>query len=121
MNEFNIKSEDQKNEIVNYLRLLWTGEAISFYPEHGICGNIECLFQPNISFPRLVTKLSSSWDKHSGYNIFPIPSSNHMAADTFYFYSLDDNTLWDGQQGDNRRELCFYMADKLDEMELSYE
>jgi len=85
MNEFNIKSEAQKQEIVNYLRGLGLSKIKPDCEQFGICLNLSAKFDGITDY--LIAYLSVEWDKHSG--------------DPFY-----------------RRELCLYIADKLETMEL---
>lgn len=117
MNEFEIKSEAQKQEIVDYLRGLGLGKVKPDSTKGGICKNLSSNF--SYMFDKLICTLAKSWEKHSGREWFPIAVHGENPCDTFD-EAFKKNTMWEGQYGDDRRELCLFIADKLETMELDY-
>lgn len=101
-------------ELAAHLRALGTGEKRLMCRQHGICGELHHLvYLGHISnFTRLaVTQLMRGWPKASGSYLFPVPHPNLDPADAF----LELRDLWaDDEYGDNRRELCRWLADRLE-------
>jgi len=57
--------------------------------------------------------LALGWNKHSGDKFYPIPATSKKGISPFTEY-LRTMDLWSGEQGRLRRELCSYIADKLE-------
>jgi len=74
----------------------------------GLCRDME-QYQIN------VRSLAEGWGKHSGDKFYPIPATSNQenSAQDEYSRSMD---LWAGEQGKLRRELCSYIADKLEKL-----
>jgi len=72
----------------------------------GLCREME-------KYPITITILAKGWDKHSGDKFYPIPATSNQenSAHDEYSRCMD---LWGGEQGKLRRELCSYIADKLE-------
>jgi len=78
------------------------------FPEKGNYG----LCREMSPYPIMVSNLALGWAKHSGSECYPIPASSHgYSAIDEYSRNMD---LWRGEQGRLRRELCSYIADKLE-------
>jgi len=83
--------------------------AAGAFPE-STCAGLCCeMYEYQINAKRL----AKGWSKHSGDKFYPIPatSSPDFSALDEYLGSRD---LWSGEQGKLRRELCSYIADKLE-------
>jgi len=117
MNKFNIKSESQKLEIVEYLRQLGTGKIKPDCEQFGICLNLSTKFDRMTDC--LIADLSVGWDKHSGDQFYPI-KIHELNIPSKPYSKIYSKEFWNGRQGDDRRELCLYIADKLETMELDY-
>jgi len=79
----------------------------------GLCSEMK-------QYPIKVQTLALGWSKHSGNECFPIPATGGQEYDALDAYSWTMN-LWSGEQGKLRRELCSYIADKLDKKENKYD
>jgi len=91
---------------IERLRELANGDA----PENtcvGLCGEMKPY--PIINIPIL----AEGWSKHSGSKFYPIPATSSPDCSALDEYSRTMN-LWCGKQGELRRELCSYIADKLE-------
>jgi len=57
--------------------------------------------------------LALGWNKHSGSECYPIPATSSPDFLPLAEYACSGD-LWGGEQGKLRRELCSYIADKLE-------
>lgn len=103
-------------KIIHRLTMLANREVLPRYSRYGICNEISDLFEG--SFPErmgaaqeMVKDLSSQWEKWSGSKNHPVP---HPVYGASYAYISDRIELWaEDEYGDNRRELCSFLANKL--------
>ncbi len=108
---------DNAQEIIDHLRKLGKGEILPDNDHTGICNDLAKVFNRGISWD--VTKLASKWPKYSGSENFPIPTPSYFDGGEDIAYLCYDNnssmSMWqDDEYGDNRRELCLFLADCLE-------
>lgn len=104
-------------EIISHLRKLGKGEILPRSNVSGICADLKTVFNADICWE--VRKLIPAWPKYSGCYAFPIPApKGHEGdeSDAYIDYNKDSSSsIWqDDEYGDNRRELCLFLADCLE-------
>lgn len=78
--------------------------------DYGICGNIQRFTHGHrIGANFIVKEASALWPKFSGNKLYPVPHRSADARSAFKFYPLWGND----EHGDNRRELCAFIAVKI--------
>jgi hypothetical protein len=94
--------------LVAHLRALGKGEIQPLDKHQGICFEVLVRFGPE---RQRIKALFSSWPKFSGCQKWPVP---HPECDAV-FAAVSSNNLWaDDDYGNNRRELCLWLADQLE-------
>jgi hypothetical protein len=78
----------------------------------GICKNLSMAVEDS---DLLVTQLGQLWPKFSGECMYPIPSTSDIATspEISYLQHQLNTTLWEGEQGYLRRELCQYIFSQV--------
>ena len=105
---------ENKTEVIKYLRALAKSEDISRY---GICDRINLQFGCDTEYK--IRKIMMDWPKavpveKLKYNSrFPVPHPTLSSVEA-YFDANDNGTMWSGEYGHNRRELCLWVADELE-------
>jgi hypothetical protein len=112
---YRLVNKKYKETIIAHLKKLGTGEIKPKKWVFGICRELDEVC--NIGGDPLVRNYAADWPKFSGHSTFPVPHSRKSATDAFIYTS----NLWEATQyGDDRRELCLFLADRL-EAELNKE
>ena len=100
---------EQIQQIISYLQLMAIGVNID--RNHGICENLHlfCIEHDiplnGFAFVRIVSPL---WPKFSRNTVFPVPFQKWVAV-----YAYCCIPLWEGEYGKNRKELCMFLANQL--------
>lgn len=78
---------------------------------HGICWSLlsEVGLSPDDN--RILLDMSREWEHHSGSAFYPVPGSSYAYAEAQKY-----RVLWQGRQGELRRDLCLYLAERLKAM-----
>ncbi|QIB67147.1 hypothetical protein [Kineobactrum salinum] len=76
----------------------------------GICHHLQHRFGPDSS--TVVTALMHHWPLYSGNPDFPAPHPRADAGVAFHYNGIDK---WQETYGENRRDLCEFLAAMLDE------
>lgn len=105
----------------------------NFVPVNGACANISKELGLNENLIYQVMKLSKSWEKYSGCEIYPVPAPigdnvvvnvknfTFMPRAKYYnpekaaecYVQPEMLNYWEGEYGALRRELCLFLSDKL--------
>ena len=98
--------------VINYLRRLQNG-ANPERVEAGICVNLnnkeyKCLGFENIRI--FVGHIAQGWKGFSGDVTYPVTSCDDSPMDAYY----NNDNLWIGKYGEDRRDLCGFIADRLE-------
>lgn len=97
-------------DISIYLRKLGLGEIPPKVLWHGICPQLGLEF--DMYGEKLIEPIAAYWPKYSGESRFPVPHPTMAAEDAYH----DLNNLWlNTQYGNDRRELCIFLAGTIDE------
>ena len=102
--------------VINYLRRLQNG-ADPKNVEDGICFNLsrkmfKCLEDIN-SISVFISEYSEDWPRFSGDRCYPVPADDGTGCAWAYWHNEDKN-LWIGKYGEDRRDLCGHIADRLE-------
>jgi hypothetical protein len=97
----------QKIKIASHLFGL-ANKRINPTEHEGVCGNLAKFFKGGPSKFKIISYLSIGWPKHSLDDFYPVPHV-YGAKNAFMIYRL-----WgDDDYGNDRRELCDFIACKL--------
>lgn len=103
-------------ELAQHLRDLGNGVIKPRHTSEGICRELQILVNEDRISPRqriYISILMRGWPKHSGSLTYPVRHS-WLISETAYH---DTNNLWDNDEyGNNRRELCIWLADELEKL-----
>jgi hypothetical protein len=100
-----------EKKLIRHLRELGAGKINPKETEYGICCEIENVFS-GIGCVINYGYYYDMWPKFSGNYAYPVPYDGMSPGDAFDYTT----NLWDGSQyGEARRELCLFLADKLEE------
>lgn len=84
-------------------------------PRQGICGAVadvierEMHLDSDAAFEHIYLWMED-WPKRSKNYRFPVPSPNDWTCPIKAFYqAFDGHKMWDGEYGDNRKELLAYL------------
>ena len=102
---------ENKQAIIEHLRKLASGEVRPKDETKGICAEICMVLHVQMDDS---LRLIQGWNKHSGEYSFPIPRTSLKFWWTHSMQYVKTENLWCGKQGELRRDLCAYMADKLE-------
>lgn len=102
--------------LIEHLRGLGTGEITPLWGgAFGICDELVNLHKRGcISSSEMqhCSRLMQDWPEFSGDPEFPVPSADSQLNEEGAF--LDSENLWSGKYGDNRKQLCLWLADQLE-------
>ena len=99
--------------VINYLRGLASGKSPLVVSE-GICVNLsDKCYKCVLDAHHLISYHAIYWDKYSGDETYPVPSTDHLTNSDAYWYNIHSN-LWIGKYGALRRDLCGFIADRLE-------
>jgi len=115
-------TEEVTREVIVRLREL----AVGAEPEistAGICHDLRLIFMDRNTAEEIVfsnadlqeiIRLAPDWEKYSGHPIYPIPSAgeNLYMSPAGIYYCTEGK--WSGAYGELRRELCGYLASRLE-------
>jgi hypothetical protein len=100
------------NELITHLKALGNGTQEPLDDRLGICYDIRERF--GRATKRLVCDLMDGWPKRSGDDSYPVPHAEKYADFAF----IECSILWTNDQyGDDRRELCLFLASELEKIE----
>lgn len=94
--------------VIEYLEGLSDGSIEPSLPGVGTCTNLTQKF--GYQAVDQFSKLSIEWEKFSGDKTFPVPHPEMTSENAYYHVNL-----WTGEYGDNRRELCAFVAKRMRE------
>lgn len=103
-----------KQDIINYLEGLSSGEVEPIQLQDGICHHLNRMFQfQSVRYVDSIPKyFCKEWPECSGNTAFPIVHPDHSAREAFYL--CED--LWSGEYGASRKRLCKFLAEELEKM-----
>jgi hypothetical protein len=97
-------------DLIAHLKALGNGTQAPVSKHCGICYDVKTNFGYGVR--DMTNDLMHQWPKYSGDDTYPVP---HDKLNPHSAYDLDD--LWaDDQYGDDRRELCLFLANALGEL-----
>lgn len=102
------------DKMVNGLQQLLDGEIP--LRGAGICANLKGLVEfPSDPLYDFIYKMAKQWDKFSGNKDYPIIDlSKQSPAENQFYINIRGGKLWQGTQGELRRELIQFMLDNPD-------
>lgn len=78
---------------------------------YGICESLACVALGRRGYS-LVRELSPFWHLYSGNKEYPVKGRDRSPVDEFWYY----RGLWAANEyGDNRRDLCLFLADEIED------
>lgn len=104
-------------KVIEHLRALGRKEVDPIDNNQGLCSELSerfyfsgdvCLTDEQLED---VQDLMNDWPKSSDEIEFPVP---HPTMDPVESYCVCDDLWGDDEYGDNRRELCLWLADELE-------
>lgn len=98
-----------KLEIIKHLEGLADGSIEPADDRFGLCHEMSNWLP--FRSDEWVSKMAVGWDKFTGIIDYPVPHPS-MTPERAY---QSDIELWTGQYGDNRRELCAFVAKRMRE------
>jgi len=101
--------------LIEYLTSLGTGEIKPKSTEYGICHSINYEFCNSDAYNYLekISKLWVYWPKYSGSKLYPVGIDSKKYYPDYLFVNVEN--LWgDDEYGNNRRELCLWLAEQLE-------
>lgn len=97
-------------KIVTHLRALAAGKKKPLYVSRGLC----CELDRNFSIPMYeLFEMMLGWEYHSGDIAYPVPATDKQ-YDAEEQFEMTQNK-WIHEQGWFRRDLCRYLADRIEE------
>lgn len=108
-----------KQRLIEHLRRLGNG-AMPSQKSEGICLEVHEFLHENIhvnqiqiivSYKKQVAVAMQTWPKRSSSTTYPVPHPSKAA----YAAYMQDNIWGNDEYGNNRRELCLWIADQLEQ------
>lgn len=91
-------------------------------PAKGICSHVLDNNEDSVRLSAMLEQLFRSWPKYSGNYLFPVPAPDKdegEGSESFAFESATlEATLWKGEYGALRKELCQWCIDNVDRLEM---
>lgn len=115
-------------DLANHFRGLSDGSIQPTDTDFGLCSHIGDLYDDEvISIDVLdyfggyfeVDQYFCTWDSFSGIMDFPVPSTiQELTPDDMfgYVYRTDTLSMWEGEYGDLRKDLCLHIAKELEKL-----
>ena len=102
-------SREKTRWLIGHLRKLGHKEIEPQWRDDGICSELTREGIPNSDL--FIAIYAERWPKYSGSRVFPVPEPDKNPVSSYSFTKNKwDNTPY----GDNRRELCLFIADELE-------
>ena len=97
-------------ELADMLDGLADGTVDPPYRKRGICAYL-LFYAIDDALCCKVKNLMTEWPDGSGSRIYPVPHPKLSSRNAYY----SERDLWSGEYGENRRNLCRYLAKRLRE------
>ena len=98
--------------VIEELRKWGNNEESSLNRGYSLCANLSAKL--DIS-PTSIKHLFHRWVYFSYDFKYPVPSPTPgISAKEEWSKQLDNNSFWEGEQGELRRSLCLFLADELE-------
>lgn len=120
MKTYGLSENDYKqlvSECIYLLKGWYYGDGKVVKKDEGICHNIWRMtsFNAPTPFKNYLMHMMTQWPDFSGDELFPVPPTREIRViDPMDAYLCVTNS-WSGDYGIKRRELCLYLAERLEE------
>lgn len=120
MQTYGLSKEDYRQLVAECIYLLkgwYYGQGMLVTKEEGICHNIWRMtsFYAPTPFQDQIMYLMTQWPDFSGDELFPVPPTVETLVDDPMDAYLCVTNEWIGEYGKKRRDLCLYLAERLEE------
>lgn len=120
MQTYGLSKDDYRQLVAECIYLLkgwYYGQGMVVTRQEGICHNIWRMtsFNAPTPFKDRLMHLMTQWDDFSGDDLFPVPPVEGMVSEDPMDAYLCVSDEWRGEYGKKRRELCLYLAGRLEE------
>lgn len=103
-------TKQEIKELIWHLRDLGTGRVQPEDPGHGICREINLPDMPG-ALPGILYSHMSTWPLSTGSSMYPVP---HPRLGCFTAYQRTEDYWANDEYGNNRRQLCLYLANAIE-------
>lgn len=99
-------------DLIAHLHALGNGKIQPMNFEEGLCQEIKNKF--GYEALHHVHYFAPTWEHYSGNELFPVPDPDGLTPAQIRYYKT--RNLWAGSYGKLRKDLCIYIAKKLEKL-----